>query len=44
VFTGASETLRLSGIDADVNSSGRYQATRPRVVAMDRVTGAAHVP
>ena len=40
VFTGASETLRLSGIEADINTSGRYQAVRPRVLAMDRVTGA----
>ncbi len=40
VFTGASETLRLSGIEADINTSGRYQAIRPRVLAMDRVTGA----
>jgi L-lactate utilization protein LutC len=40
VFTAASETLRLSGIDADVNTSGRYAAVRPRVLAMDRATGA----
>ena len=40
VFTGASETLRLSGIDADINASGRYQAIRPRLLAMDRVTEA----
>jgi hypothetical protein len=40
VFTGASETLRLSGIDEDINTSGRYQAIKPRVLAMDRVTGA----
>jgi hypothetical protein len=40
VFTGASETLRLSGIDADINTSGRYQAIRPRVLAMDRATEA----
>lgn len=40
VFTGASETLRLSGIDEDVNASGRYQAVKPRVLAMDRVAGA----
>jgi acyl-CoA hydrolase len=38
VFTGASETLRLSGIDKDINASGRYQAVKPRVLAMDRVT------
>src|SRR5580700_3229723 len=40
VFTAASETLRLSGIDEDINASGRYEAIRPRVLAMDRVTGA----
>jgi hypothetical protein len=40
VFTGASETLRLSGIDGDINTSGRYQAVKPRVLAMDRVTRA----
>jgi ketosteroid isomerase-like protein/L-lactate utilization protein LutC len=40
VFTAASETLRLSGIDADLNTSGRYQAVKPRVLALDRVTGA----
>jgi YkgG family uncharacterized protein len=40
VFTAASETLRLSGIDEDINASGRYQALRPRVLAMDRATGA----
>jgi ketosteroid isomerase-like protein len=40
VFTAASETLRLSGLDEDINSSGRYQAVKPRVLAMDRATGA----
>jgi L-lactate utilization protein LutC len=43
VFTGASETLRLSGIDADINASGRYQAVKPRVLAMDRATRAADI-
>src|ERR1700753_2469476 len=38
VFSGASETLRLSGIEEDINASGRYQAIRPRVLAMDRAT------
>jgi hypothetical protein len=40
VFTGASETLRLSGIDEDINASERYRAVKPRVRAMDRVTSA----
>src|SRR6185437_13388352 len=43
VFTGASETLRLSGIEADINASGRYQAVRPRVLAMDRATQADEI-
>lgn len=38
VFTGASETLRLSGIEEDINGSGRYDALRPRGLAMDRST------
>src|SRR5215813_473955 len=38
VFTGASETLRLSGIEEDINTSGRYDAIRPRGLAMDRAT------
>ena len=40
VFTAASETLRLSGIDDDINTSGRYRAVRPRILAMDRSTEA----
>jgi hypothetical protein len=43
VFTGASETLRLSGIDEDINAGGRYQAVKPRVLAMDRVTQADEI-
>ena len=43
VFTGASETLRLSGIDEDINASGRYEAVKPRVLAMDRATGADEI-
>jgi hypothetical protein len=38
VFTGASETLRLSGIDDDINTSGRYDALKPRGLGMDRAT------
>jgi hypothetical protein len=43
VFTGASETLRLSGIEEDINASGRYQAIRPRVLGMDRATEADEI-
>jgi L-lactate utilization protein LutC len=39
VFTGASETLRLSGIDADLNTSGRYDAIKSRTLTIDRATG-----
>ncbi|MEU6423342.1 LUD domain-containing protein [Streptomyces spiralis] len=38
VFTGASETLRLSGIAQDIEAGDRYQAIRPRVLKMDRAT------
>jgi LUD domain len=38
VFTGASETLRLSGIDEDLNESGRYNSVKSRSVTMDRAT------
>ncbi|MFI9589944.1 LUD domain-containing protein [Nonomuraea sp. NPDC052265] len=38
VFTGSSETLRLSGIEEDINTGGRYEAVKPRTLAMDRVT------
>ncbi len=38
VFTGASETLRLSGIDEDINGSGRYASVKARSRTMDRAT------
>lgn len=38
MFTGASETLRLSGIAQDIETGDRYQAIRPRVLKMDRAT------
>ncbi|MFJ9447779.1 nuclear transport factor 2 family protein [Kitasatospora sp. NPDC101235] len=40
VFTGASETLRLSGIEEDVNTGDRYRAVKPLALAMDRATEA----
>jgi acyl-CoA hydrolase len=43
VFTGASETLRLSGIDEDINNSGRYDAVRQRGLTMDRATQLAEI-
>lgn len=38
VFTGASETLRLSGIEEDINESGRYDSVKRRGLTMDRAT------
>jgi hypothetical protein len=38
VFTGASETLSLSGIEDDISSSGRYDAIKSRTRTMDRAT------
>lgn len=35
IFTTASETLRLSGIDDDINASGRYRAIRPELAKLD---------
>jgi hypothetical protein len=43
VFTGASETLRLSGIEEDINGSGRYDAVRSRGVVLDRVRDLAEI-
>ena len=43
VFTAASETLRLAGIDADVNQSDRYAAVKPQVWALDRATQGAEI-
>ena len=43
VFTGASETLRLSGIAEDINAGGRYDAVRARGQAMDRATQLAEI-
>ncbi|WP_141579494.1 LUD domain-containing protein [Actinomadura sp. WMMA1423] len=40
VFTASSETLRRSGIDEDINGSGRYDAVKPRALAMDRAAEA----
>jgi hypothetical protein len=43
VFTGASETLRISGIDEDLNASGRYDSVRAGSRAMDRSTQLAEI-
>ena len=38
VYTSTSETLRLSGIEDDINTSGRYRPIKPLVRSMDRAT------
>jgi L-lactate utilization protein LutC len=43
VFTAASETLRLSGIDDDINTSGRYDSVKARSTTMDRATQMAEI-
>jgi hypothetical protein len=40
VLTAASETLRLSGIEEDINSSARYDAVRSAIASLDRVANA----
>lgn len=43
VLTAASETLRLSGIEDDINASGRYLAIKPHVRSLDRATQADEI-
>ena len=43
VFTSSSETLRQSGIDDDLNDSGRYQSLKSRTLGMDRVADAGEI-
>jgi hypothetical protein len=43
VFTAASETLRLSGIEELVDSSDRVTAIKPRIRTLDRATHGADI-
>lgn len=43
VHHGASETLESSGITAELENSGRYDAIRPRIWSMDRKTQADEI-
>jgi hypothetical protein len=38
IFLGASVTLETTGIKDEVDKSGRYEALRPKMFAMDRAT------
>src|SRR3989441_10284976 len=35
IFTGSSETVRLSGVDEDINRSGRFKSVRQELAKMD---------
>lgn len=43
VLTASSETLRLSGLEEDINRSGNYDAVRPKVEKLDRSTQRAEI-
>jgi hypothetical protein len=43
VLTGASETLRLSSIDEDINASGRYASVRAYGMTLDRAKDADEI-
>jgi LUD domain len=38
VYHGASQSLDVAGITAEIETSGRYQPLRPRIWSMDRAT------
>ena len=43
VHSGASQSLERSGISAEIETSGRYEALRPRIWSMDRETEADEI-
>ncbi|HEY8761626.1 MAG TPA: LUD domain-containing protein [Candidatus Dormibacteraeota bacterium] len=43
VHHGASQTLEVSGIFAEIEKSGRYEHLRPRIFSMDRKTQADEI-
>jgi acyl-CoA hydrolase len=43
IFTASSETVNLSGLDEDINRSGRYNAIRPRMEKLDYKTQRAEM-
>lgn len=43
VHHGASQTLDLTGITAELDQSGRYDPLRPRIWSMDRATQADEI-
>jgi hypothetical protein len=43
ILTASSETLRLSGLDEDINRSGKFNAIRPQLEKLDRNTQRAEM-
>jgi hypothetical protein len=43
IFTATSETVNLSGLDEEINNSGKYNAIRPRMSKLDYKTQRAEV-
>jgi hypothetical protein len=43
IFTASSETVNLSGLDEDINRSGRYNAIRPQMEKLDYKTQRAEM-
>jgi hypothetical protein len=43
VHSGASQSLELAGILAEIETSGRYEPLRPRIWSMDRATQADEI-
>jgi L-lactate utilization protein LutC len=43
ILTASSETVRISGLDEDINRSGRFNALRPQLEKMDRKTQRAEM-
>jgi acyl-CoA hydrolase len=43
IFTSTSETVNLSGLDEDINNSGKYNAIRPQMLKLDYKTQRAEM-
>jgi hypothetical protein len=43
IFTASSETINLSGLDEDINNSGKYNAIRPQMLKLDYKTQRAEI-
>jgi hypothetical protein len=43
ILTASSETLRLSGLEEEINNSGKYDAIRPKLEKLDRNTQRAEM-